>query len=110
MFLGSVLRLIITANIVPSSPILVTLMVEALSSCETSVLTRVPRRNIPDDGIIEMCHSYRKPVFGKRWSLWPVRRRFEKGRSMAVSLPLKAEGRTVQKSLSSLHPLSLIYE
>jgi hypothetical protein len=38
--------LLVTANVVPSSPILVTLMMEALSSSETSVLTRVkhPRR------------------------------------------------------------------
>jgi hypothetical protein len=43
----SVLRLLVTANIVPSSPILVTLMMEAISFSETSVLTRAtwhPRR------------------------------------------------------------------
>jgi hypothetical protein len=33
-----VLRLLITANVVPSSPILVTLMTEAIRSSETSVL------------------------------------------------------------------------
>jgi hypothetical protein len=33
-------RLLVTANVVSSSPILVTLMKEALSSSETSVLTR----------------------------------------------------------------------
>jgi hypothetical protein len=33
-------RLLVTASVVPSSPILVTLMKEALSSAETSVLTR----------------------------------------------------------------------
>jgi hypothetical protein len=47
----SVLRLLVTANIVPSSPILVTLMLEMIHSSETSVLTRATRRHIPDDGI-----------------------------------------------------------
>jgi predicted hotdog family 3-hydroxylacyl-ACP dehydratase len=36
-FLRSVRRLLVTANVVPSSPILVTLMKEALRSSETSV-------------------------------------------------------------------------
>jgi hypothetical protein len=41
-------RLLVTANVVPSSPILVTLMMEA---------TRATRHNISEDGIL---HSHRR--------------------------------------------------
>jgi hypothetical protein len=44
-------RLLVTANVVPNLPILVTLMIEALDFSETSVLTRVAHRNIAEGGI-----------------------------------------------------------
>jgi hypothetical protein len=52
VFLRSVSRLLVTENVVHSSPIPVTSMIEALDSCETSFLTTVTRRNIPEDDIL----------------------------------------------------------
>jgi hypothetical protein len=47
-------RLLVTASVVISSSILVTMMMEAIRSSETSVLTRATGRNIPEDVILHV--------------------------------------------------------
>jgi hypothetical protein len=49
------LQLLVTAN-VPSSPILVTLMIEAICFSEMAALTRATQHNIPEDGILHSHH------------------------------------------------------
>jgi hypothetical protein len=55
--LRSVLRSLVTTNVVPSSPVLVTLMMECLHSSVTLVLKGATRHNIPEDDIL---HSHRR--------------------------------------------------
>jgi hypothetical protein len=50
-------RLLVRANVAPSSPILVTLIIEELGSSETPFLTRATHLNTPDEGIL---HSHRR--------------------------------------------------
>jgi hypothetical protein len=57
LYLRSMHRLLVTASVVPSSPILVTLTKEALSSSGTSVLTTATRHDIPEYATI---HSHRR--------------------------------------------------
>jgi hypothetical protein len=50
--ISSVFRLLVPANVVPSSLILDTLMMEAICFSKTSVLTTATWRHVPEDSIL----------------------------------------------------------
>jgi hypothetical protein len=67
-------RLLVEANVVLSSPSIVTLKMEAVSSSETSVLTTATRRNIPEDTILYRDNVVTLPNKGM-WYHYVERRR-----------------------------------
>jgi phospholipid N-methyltransferase len=50
-------------SVVPSSSILSTVMMEAISSSETSVLTRATQREIPEDCSLQLFRYYYSATF-----------------------------------------------
>jgi hypothetical protein len=73
VFLRGVLRLLLTANVVSSSSILLALTMQEIHSSETSVITRATQRNTSKDGIL---HSH-------------VREKFKS--KIAINLPVRKE-------------------
>jgi hypothetical protein len=63
VFLHSMLRLLVTANVVSSSPIIVIGTMEAIRSSETSIPTRATRRHIPEEGILHCPICFLLPLF-----------------------------------------------
>jgi hypothetical protein len=96
--LGIMRRLLVTANVVPSLPILANLMMESLRSSETSFPTR---RNIQEDGIL---HNHRPENLKSYISLivFPVQNGLEERNASSpslVNLALDCAIKKVQQNL-----------
>jgi hypothetical protein len=71
-FLYSYLRLLVIANVVAISPILVTLMTKAIRSLETSVLARTTRLIISENDILHVRFEVFTAVTMKNGVFWDV--------------------------------------
>jgi hypothetical protein len=86
-----IIQLLVTANVIPSSPILVTLMMEAASSSQTSALTIATRRNIPRDGILReaeyqgLAHQYLYIAFSTYYTPFIIKSSIANTNSVAFS-------------------------
>jgi hypothetical protein len=71
-FLVNGLRSLVIADFVPSSPVLVTLIIEVIHSSETSYLRRATLRSILADGLLHFISDF--PAVGKvhviRMTVW----------------------------------------
>jgi hypothetical protein len=69
VFLRSILRLLVPANVVLISPILVSQIMEAITSSETSVLTRTTRHNIQEVDFLRSNKRLMKECISVTWKI-----------------------------------------
>jgi hypothetical protein len=98
VFLRSELQLLVTANYVPSSMILFSLMMVAIRSSETSVLIRATRRDIPEDGILHShrCETLKSYLYGIYCFKTLLSRSLSPGENIRFFISLTARSRFLQ--------------